>query len=319
MVKKFTADELIEKTRDVGMIPDAGSIGTTDDAILGRLNEALATLVAPRLLKTRENYFVKRDEIPLVAGQVSYRIPPRSMYLKLRDMKFKATDGTVYDIQPVEMERAHQYQNTSSTYPIRYYLDGEYIVLLPEDSTAFEGTLQLAFFMRPSDLVKEENGAVVTAVNTTTGVVQFAGGLPTTWGDSTLLDVHSSESGAEIKLWDVTGDVSFVGGPILEDQIEFTVPQVLGSTFGRKPLAVGDYVVEAGSCIVPPLPREWHTILARAAAVLVAESIGDTAGTKLHGEVFEKMVKDAIGASESRVESKPMRLGGRKGFLHAGW
>jgi hypothetical protein len=47
----------------------------------------------------------------------------------------------------------------------------------------------------------------------------------------------------------------------------------------------------------------------------IAEALGDQAGMKMHGTVFEKQMQEILSAMESRVENRPMRITGLRGFV----
>jgi hypothetical protein len=305
--RKYTGEELISAVRQIGMIPDTGSTGTEDADILKYINEAVSVYLVPRLLKTRENYFIQRERTTL-GSSTRYVIPHRALYQKLRDVFYIDSSDNRYVLVSVPPGHRTYYSESGAVSPIGYFLEGNYVVLVPEDTTGLSGSLEFVYFSRPGEVVKTTSCGVISSVNTGTKVITCTADVSALFSAGDSLDVHSPNSGGELRQWDLTVSLVSTTDVTVAEEID-------GSVFGTTALAAGDYVCLAEEAALPALPREFHPIIARAAAVSVSEAIGDVNGIKVHTQLFEQQLHHALGATESRVEGKPMRLGGFGGFV----
>jgi len=305
--RKYTGEELIASVRQIGMIPDTGSTGTEDTDILNYINEAVSLLIMPPLLRTRENYFIQRERTALSTSTTRYVIPHRALYQKLRDIFYIDDNGDRYCLASIPPGHRNYWRDSEQPHPAGFFIEGNYIVLVPEDSTSYSGYLEFVYFSRPGEIVKTTSAGVISSVDTATKTITCTADVSSLFSSGDSLDVHSPHSGAELRQWDLTVTNVSTTDVTFSEEID-------GSAFGTTALAAGDYVCIAEEAALPALPREFHPLVARATALYVAESIGDTNGIKAHGEMFQRQLMEAIGAVESRTEGRPIRLGGFGGF-----
>lgn len=310
MAQTFTSDELIASMRNLGMIPDTGSTGSEDQDILGHLSAILQSKLVPELLNTREEFFVTTVRVPTTLGVGRYRIPSRAIGNKLRDLIWIDKSGVRQQISPLQREELQLYSQNGTDLPFGYYLEGNYVVLVPEIDSQADGNLEMSFYFRPSDLVLLEDGRKITGINGS--VITCDSVLPASWSTASLYDIHSFRSGAEIKLWDLSASlVAPVGN---ENKITFS-SAIDGSTFGTYAPEIGDYLCLAGEAVIPQIPRDLHSALARGAAFRMAEAFGDAQGVQIHGTLFQADLKAAIELMDNRIEGRPLRIKGRRSIL----
>ena len=307
--RKFTAQELIKAVRDTGMVPNTGSTGTEDDDLLDYIDQAIATILLPRVLAIREEFCLKRVRIPLVSGTALYRVPHRAVYSKIRDVFYVDSDESREVLMKYAQEDVvHIRHDGALDNPEGFVMEGDYIHLLPDQNTSFSGYIEVIFYMRPSDMLKTTSAGVVSSV--VGKVITCTGDVSTLFSAGDKIDIHSPYSGADQKFWDLTvSTVNVADVTVLED--------IDGTTYGTHAAAALDYVVPAEMCAIPPLPRDLHNMIARAAAVYIAESIGDAQAIQFHGALLNQNLNDCFKAMENRVESKPMRITGKNSFI--GW
>lgn len=294
----MTSDELIISIRNLGCVPDTASPGAADIDLLLHADEALRNYLLPRLLNLRESYYVLRERRPVVSTQSWYRLPTRAAFDRLKGLwNVQGTDRS--KIGPAKDDDAGS----------GYVLEGNGVRILPEPSHGYSGSLEFAFYQRPGSLVLTEDARQVLTVDPVTRIVTFATAVPATWTSALKYDVHSEHSGAELKLWDQLATVPVGSSMTFTSAID-------GSTFGSKPVEVGDWIVVAGKSAAPALPTELHGALSRQVAMHFAEASGDVQMVQTHAQVIEKYLKEVTAAMETRVESEPIRLGGGgAGFL----
>lgn len=307
MVKKYTADNLIEYVRDIAMVPDSSSVGTDDTSILEHLNHALLTEITPQVAKVKEEYFVVTERVPIGSSQSKYRINHRAMGGRIRDIVYLNGTSEYSQLDMVNRNELPYWGADGNNQPEAFYLEGNYIVLLPTISGG-TGSLEISFPFRPGELVLVENTRTVAAVVSSTEVT-LSSAVPSGWTtSSSKYDIHSGESGAEISSWDLTATTVSGAQMIFSEAID-------GSVFGTHPVAVGDYVCVAEEAALPALPRELHPVLGQAAACRVLLALGDDENLKIQVSKLERMIKDSQYLLESRVEGKPHIISNRNSLF----
>lgn len=165
----------------------------------------------------------------------------------------------------------------------------------------------MSFAFRPGQLVKLDSYRRVVSVDSTTQVT-LDSAVPPEWSTATLFDVHSRESGAEVRVFDYGASVVF--------GTAMTFTQVIdGTVDGTRAVEVGDYVVEAEHAAVPALPRDAHPVLAQAAACRLLESDGDSEMLKLGRETLARMFDNFAELFSSRVKGKAQKYVNRRSLL----
>lgn len=295
MPKVYTSDQLIALVRRRSMAPNTGALASDDDSILEWLNETMKMDLLPFITSLRQDYLVVTEHISL-AGVKRTRVPKRASGIKVADLRFQPTGGTVaenIDLQKIARENAWRY-GTGDT-PRGFYFEAVDIVFVPDG--AMTGTLVCPYYFQPGDLVDSDNYRTVTAVSGSD--VTISDTIPSGWTTSNLFDVHSPDSGAEMRVWSAT--CSAVGGTTLT----FTTA-IDGSTQGTKAVAVGDYVCLEREAAVPALPRELHPLLGLCTAAQILNSHGDFEGAAVlqneiarSKDVLTNMLRDR---NENEVE-----------------
>ena len=334
MPRKYTADELIAQVRDEARIPDTGSTGNTDADILNRINEFILGYLSGLVMEVKEEYFIRTTRTPLAASTSRYALPDRAMYQKLRDVRYKTGEG-YYPLAHASMASLDMGRSslTATDAPAAFRVEGNHVVLWPEVGTP-SGSIDMAFYFSPGELVLSTARAVVTAVSTSNGLVTCSGGLPAAWNpkstldppesENVIVDIHSPNSGAEIRLWNKTAAADIAADP---DTLNFSgLANIDGSNFGEDPVQVGDYVCLTGEAALPGVPRELHPLIGLGAACSVLEDEGDlevfaAKTASLQRQLFGVPGKSngAIGLLEDRVEVRPKYITGGRLLDSQGW
>jgi hypothetical protein len=80
-------------------------------------------------------------------------------------------------------------------------------------------------------------------------------------------------------------------------------------------LSIGDYVAEAGQCIIPSIPTELHSMLAQRVACRCLEALGDMQGLQMANQKLSEMELKTGSLIDNRVEGAPLKVVNRHGFL----
>lgn len=303
----YDAETLLETIRNVGSIPNATSLGSDDEDLLRHVNEALRWKIAPIIIQTREEYLAQSVRVDISGGKTRFRIPNRAIGNRLRDVIYVDGSGNrQFFTNPIPREELAAFNGRSSGQPEGYFLEGNYLQLVPTGGS-YSGSLELSFFMRPSALRPVEETRKVDSVDLVTGEITLDDSAPSGWTTEKLYDIHSPDSGAEVKYWDLTA--SAVNGGIT-----FPTPPIDGSTFGTVPVAAGDYVCLANECALLQVPDDMIPALAQAVALRIAVADGDQEMAKLHSGLLQDETQEARKVLENRIEGRPWRVRGRGGI-----
>lgn len=303
--------DFLLQVRQAAMIPDTGSLGGTDADLLKHADDALTSLLLPRMINSMEDYYTLRERTPVVAGTTSYRIPRRASFNKLRAIYFLES-ATAEPIRMIKLDPEELPPTSGGGTPLFYRFENNRIFLVPDDED-YSGFLEFVYHQSPGTLVTAANARQILTIDPGTRTVTFSSAVPTGWSTATRFDIHSDESGAELLLNNALAS-SVAGSTIIFD----AGYPLDGSLFGSVAPQIGDFVVLSGTAAAPVLPAELHHILARATALHFANSIGDKDMASLHERLLSANLKDAGKTIESRNESDPIRLG-RQGSIMAGF
>lgn len=299
---KYTADQLITTVRLRGGLANSKQQGTTDDDILQILSECQRSRLVPGVMKVREHYFATSRRYAVSGSRL--RIPARAVGQKLWDVYWLDSSSNRVVLPLVNHGDLHRVTKIG-TAPAGFYLEGNHVVLVP-DSQSFGGTLEVSFFLRPGDLVKAASAAVVQSVNATAKTITFTGAPPTAFTASGSYDVHSPESGAEVKQLALTG--TDLSGNVL------TVSEAIdGSVWGTYAVAAGDYVCLTGEAVLPGLPSEIHIALALMAVVTILSTVNPALAERKQAEL-QTMLSLAGYVVDSRIEQKPPKAVSHRPF-----
>lgn len=295
MTQSYTTEELISAVRRRARVPNTEIPGTADADILECLNEEMKARLVPGLMKAQEDHLVRTWLETVSTNTTKYPIPSRAIGLKFSGVYFRTSNGDLSKLIRGTKLDSIAYTSAGGGNPSRFYLEGPRIILVPE-SGAYSGSIEMDFYMRPGDLVKAESYRRVSAVVSTTEIT-LDSAKPTAWDATLTYDIHSPNSGAEMKAWNRA--VTTITG----DQVIFS-ELIDGTVHGDRAVEVGDYFVEYGTAAVPSLPTELHVPLIVAAASTLKRPL-DPEGAELLRRDLSEMLAAAGYTIDRRVESSP--------------
>lgn len=165
MAKAYlTSDDLIESVKRKISFPIAQNTFSEED-ILAFASEELMISQVPSVLQFHQEYFVFSEDVPLLSNVTRYEIPERAIGMKLRDLFYKDTNGNLFDMTRIAEDDKAFFQRSMGTYQTisKYYLEGNYIVLSPDNVSEPTGSLLFTYFLRPNVLVKNNRAAIISA------------------------------------------------------------------------------------------------------------------------------------------------------------
>jgi hypothetical protein len=294
----WTTTELIASVKRRAGVPSASGAFLAAD-LLAIADEEMGSYVVPLILKEREDYFVAHHEEPITDALYSYPVPYRAIGGKLREVLALSPARRASDLPRVS---ASDLQDAD----FGFYLDGGMISLVSNGTNAsrYGSWLRLSYYRRPNRLVDISRAAVITTVNSTTGVLTFSS-LPSALSSAAVFDVVSARSPFDTLGMDVAGVVA--GSQI-----------TMGAALPAN-VQVGDYVCLPEESPVPQVPAELHGLLAQKIAVKVLEGKQMLDKLAAARSELERMEADARALITPRVDGEAQRLVARSSLHRLQW
>lgn len=157
----MTSTDLIESVKRKIAIPINQRTFTEED-ILSFANEEMMISQVPDIMMYHEEYFVFSQDIPLESNKTRYPIPERAMGQKLRDVFYVDNNGNLFEMTRVNADAKAYWQRETATTNLmqKYYIEGNDIVLAPQNIASPTGSLRFSYFLRPNQLVLNERAAI---------------------------------------------------------------------------------------------------------------------------------------------------------------
>lgn len=303
----YTSNTLIDSVKRRAAIPASQSTFLPDD-ILAFANEEMNIGLVPTILRLHEDYFLYTEDIPLVANQSRYVIPHRSIGNKLRELAFKDTNGNIFEMTRISVDDLPDYNGPyQQSHQYTYYIESNEVVLVPSIGSSVSGYLVMSYYLRPNNLVTDDRGAVISAINTSTGELTLEN-VPSGFTINETFDLIKSKSPFKTVSLDITSTAINTTTLVITFD-----PDDLPTS-----LAVGDYVCLSEETIVPQAPSELHVMLAHRAATRCIEAMGDMQALQNANQKLAEMELNAPTIIDNRVEGSPRKIVNRHSILRQG-
>lgn len=238
MAKYLTTDTLIDSIKRRAMLPSTQNTFVEED-FLAFLNEEVDLGVVPLILTFHEDYLLYTEPVKLESGIVRYPIPERATGNKLREISYTDSSGTIYEMTriPIEDVPFFQWGNSynSAVGTAKYYIEGNDIVLVSSPQSTIDGTLLVSYYMRPNELVPEDQVARITSVDYNNGLINVDS-LPANFTGDSVFDITSSRSPHKLAAKDIV-PTQYATSTVLT--FTFGIQQILSATIPA-PAAIVD-------------------------------------------------------------------------------
>lgn len=306
MARYLTSDTLIDSIIRRAQLP-VTQVTFKDEDFLQFATEELDMALLPYILSHHEDYYLTSESIPLVSGESRYEIPYRAIGAKLNDVMFVDSGGHHYEMTRVTKADSPHYFISGTIATIQaFYVEGNEIVLLPESRDYTGGSLLMSFYLRPNALVAESRAMTITAVDRITGVITVDS-VPTIFTAGATIDLIKTRSPHNTLAW----DVAIVSTDTANNTITLAAADIPDT------VKVGDYICLSEECIIPQIPTDLHSMLAQRVACRCLEALGDQTGLAAANTKLAEMESKGSTIIDSRVESAPLKVTNRHGFLRS--
>lgn len=157
----YTSQDIIDSVKRKIAVPINQRTFTEED-ILAFASEELMISQVPDILTYHEEYFVFSEDVLLIPNIQRYPIPERAMGQRIRDLFYVDTNGNLFEMTRISPDDKAYWQRESATINLmqKYYLEGNDIVLAPQNVTSPTGHLRFSYFLRPNQLVLNERASI---------------------------------------------------------------------------------------------------------------------------------------------------------------
>lgn len=153
----------------------------TTAKVLRLMNEELVSYLLPFLDAARTDLFTTHVDVPLIANQQGYPVPPGGMASKLRSISIVDSSGNVQrQLYELDIDQANQnaalFNLNSLGNPTNYYFEGEKIMVWPTPiNIAPNGLYAIRFYYsrRPNELILKAGAQQIVATSQVGGNTRF--------------------------------------------------------------------------------------------------------------------------------------------------
>lgn len=273
----------------------SNQITISDDQLLSFLNSVIQLDLVGLIDSTNQEFFVRTIDIPIVAGQNSYRIPYRAMGRQIRDLKYYDPNDTSPRTQNMVLINIDDLQFYQVGYKnfASFYFKGDSIVIVPDVPSQINGspTLQCWYKLKPNRPCFLDDSATVISVASNTITVNA---VPSNITAGTLIDFIQGKEGCDIYSYDKTvtnitdSTITFASGDIPSE------------------LSAGDYISLAQtSPVINMIPDEAQPLIEDRTARLLLRSIGDIDGSRTFDGTIKDMETALLKMVEPRTDGQP--------------
>ncbi len=273
---------------------------STDDYI-ALANECMVDTVVPEIRSCREEYFVNKTEVDVVAGQEKIPIPNRSVGRTLREIHWQGDSQTTINLPRIQIEDVFTYTNLGNGTPAGFYMmaDGVYPLPIPSQP----GTCILYYNQYPNNIVPVSQTATVESVGDSTITVTT---LPNIFIIGTEIDVISGTPGYQLAIDSAT--ISNVSGTTITLAGYSPSNPIIG-------VAAGDCVSITGTTSIIQLPLEGSLCLVQATALRVVETLAIAEHITIKKERYEKVLANLYDSLTPRVAGEMPVVYNNNGLL----
>lgn len=320
MAQTWDTDELLVAIRSDARLADDDP-AATDAILLAEATRIMHSLYVPAVRVARADYYVTEAHIPLVADRRNYPIPHRAATSSVRKIRLinVSDPRQEHELKPAVIEDLPSYYRTRPGVPTHYAIRDDRIEVFPTPIGATHA-LRVTFEYRPGQLVSSADAVMGLFVGIS---YDLSDDEFTLLSDNTfhlLLDDEAPENAyapfdiiSSVPPFSVLlMDVGYTSASQGFGLYEYTLTSWIGSQdrpaadvngaawvgdpsvdsvngrglFGTRS---GDYMILAGTSVVPQIPPELHPCLAQHTAAKFLKLIDPEASVALKEEADDNV------------------------------
>lgn len=295
-----TVDTMIDAIKRRAILP-TGQQMFSDDDLVDYIADELLSIMVPKTMSVREEYFVTRLDVSFVDGQMFYDMPTRAIGTKVRDIVLIDSNGNEINIPRLSPEQIAGRRGVNGSGTFGFFFEGNKIGFTPIANVPTD-QFRIKYFRRPSKPVLESDAARVISWNTVNNTITLSNQIPDlSIGDS----VDIIQNLAPFNAISDSVLVSNISGNAIE------VP----STFDFDSLVVDYWVATERHSPVIQLPIEAQDVLIQSAITNILISQDDP-GVKAASELYQQKMMYYLDMLKDRAEGEAIKIVGSTNISH---
>lgn len=302
-------EDLLESIKLRSLAPISQST-FEDSGLLLLANEELKSYIVPKIIKTREDFFLTYQDTAFQVDRSVYALNERAVGNSLKTLYYVNSDlKEEHRLEKTDLNKIDFFA-TSGT-PHSFYMRGDKIIIVPKPAVA-EGYLRQYFFRKQSQLVETDDVTKITAVSVGASQTTFTvdTDLSSSLSATDLVDFQNAQSpflswADDVEIQSITASTVVVNNADIQDGASNTLP------------GIGDYICAAKQSNIPQIPEEFHPVLAQRCAVKLLEALNDRRKWEIAKADLKDMEAEAGLLIRNRVESSPKKINPRNSLATA--
>lgn len=309
---QYSTIQLIENIKRRCTVPTS-QLTLEDSDFCALANDEMMDIVIPLLMSVKSEYFLDFEDVQSDSSG-SLTIPSSAVGEKLRSVCWlQSTNPLILNNLPrIDLDVVAGIGPINYNYLTGFYIQGNKLMLYPNNNVAINQTIRLYYFKRNLVLTDSANFTQIVSIDTNNLSI-VVDGIPSSWGAGTRLNCVSSTPAFQTTNELMT--ISSISSPtIFLDNVD--------------DLVVGDYIAEEGYSAIPQIPVEAHAYLAQLTAVKCLETVADRPGMEAAQAKANELKENMLTILTQRVDGSTkkiinpnggLRLGSRTGRWGNGW
>lgn len=301
--QRYTINALVKKLKLNALLPRNQSTYSDED-FANFLSAELEQTIVPWIVAQHVELFTTFIDVETELNKNNYPLPPRATGTKLKTVSWIFPNGgtaqqpVLSHIPMISVENTSAWAWSQSA-SAGFYIQGQEIIMYPVPTAV--NTFRMYYYRRPNQLVRQAEGAFITAVYPNTNTITLsnipAGQYVWTVGDE--VDIVSANPPFNTVLEDIT-----ITGV---NNFDYTLNDITG-------IQVGDTIALANLSIVPQIPVDLHELLIQAGVVKTLLSMGSMDKYKIATQDLGVLKDNIFNSINPRVDSDPPRCVGGSGI-----
>lgn len=299
----FTSSDLLNSIKRNNSFPSSQN-AYSDAELLSMANEEMRIKLVPLVKSKNQGYYLVRENTALVSNQLAYDIPYRAIGNTVREVAYSSDVSDINDVSEMVEIKIDDLTSMTTNISNGFYIQNEQVILYMDDGEVPDGYLVFFYDLRPNLLVDSDRVGVITAINTSTGVVTFSS-IPAHFTTSLEYDFIKTKSPHKVISYDKTATSVNLGA----NTITFATTDIPST------LVVGDRIAQAGETDIICAPSDLHPILADYTVAKINRAMSEFDSL----EATNGNIRDCINSAEqligNRVTGSPVKAKNRNSFL----
>lgn len=295
----FLIEGIIESVKDRSFAPISQATFQDSD-ILRILNEELKLNLASLILETKEDFFIWRKTVSVVANKELYTLPNRAVGNSIKALFYVDANTNKTPLTRKDVSDLGDYSGSSGI-PRHFYFEGDQVGLLPYPPESI-GSLLFVFPRKANELVMTTDCAKITGVSSNSTHTTFTVDTDLTASLSVGSKIDIQRGQSPFLLWADYVSITAITTTTIE-VLKSDIVDVAGTV---EPEA-NDYIAPTGCSNIPMVPEEFGPVLAQLGVVRLLRSLGDAGKIQSAEKELERMQKQASKLIKNRAESAPDR------------